>query len=148
MVSLDTTLEYTPRDFPGHKELWETLESMERPTIQLCCLLPPKGIPISPRSTNSCGRAPTYDVMVSYLRHNEYLSQGATRATLTDANPSEKKSPAADMRHSYNQVCITIRHFLDAVLKSDEGARAALSQLSTRAASSAALKLRYRAPRE
>ncbi len=85
--------------------------------------------------------------MVSDLRHNDYISQGAMRAALTDLSPAEKTSSAVSMRRSYDQVCITIRHFLDAVLKSDEDARAALNESSSRTVSPPALRVRYRAPR-
>jgi Chlorophyllase enzyme len=147
MVSLDTTVEYTPRDYAGHKELRQALENMEKPTIPVMLFASAERRPDFTRFDKFLQRAPRYEVAVPYLRHSEYISQGAMRAALPYEDVAERKSSTASMRDSYDQVCVTIRRFLDFVLKSDEKAEAVLDQSTALHSSPLPFKLRYKAPR-
>jgi hypothetical protein len=147
MVSLDTTIEYLPRDWPGVKQLLQALEGMQKPVIPTMLFASAERHPNFQIFDRYLQRAPKYEVTVSNLRHNDYVSQGALRAVLVDSNSTDRKNSALTMRRSYDQVCITIRYFLDAILKLDEDARAALKESSTRTISQPGLTITYRAPR-
>jgi hypothetical protein len=147
MVSLDTTLEYTSRNFPGHRQLRRTLESLEKPTIPVLLFASTERRPDFSTFDQFLQRAPRYEVAVSHVRHNEYISQGAIRAALASPDIAERKSSVTSMRQSYDQVCLTIRHFLDLVLGSDENAQTAFNPSAALATSPSSLKVRYKAPR-
>lgn len=146
MVSLDTTLEYTPRNFPGHKELLQELEKKEKPTIPIMLFASTERHPDFTKFDSFLHRAPRYEITVPYLRHNEYISQGALRAALLDHNVAGQRSSLAKMRSSYDQICLAINRFFDLVLKSDEDVDTLLNQ-SDPTSSSSSLKMRYKAPR-
>lgn len=134
MVSLDSTLEYTPRDFPGHKELRQRLEAMDKPSLPVMLFASAERAPDFTTLDGFLAHAPRYEVTVEHLRHNEYLSQGAMKSALTSGKAADK------MRAGYDRVCVTTKLFFDYVLKGDEKARIALT------GSVAGVEVRYRAP--
>ena len=147
MVSLDTTLEYTPRNFAGHKELRQTLEKMEKPTIPIMLFASAERRPNFTTFDGFLQRAPRYEAAVSHLRHTEYISQGAMRAALPSNDDAGRNSSPSSMRDSYDQVCLTIRRFLDLVLKSDDYAQDVLRPSSALAVPPSSMTVRYKAPR-
>jgi hypothetical protein len=64
MVSLDTTVEYTAPDFPGHKEYREALESMDKPTIPVMLFASAERSPDFGRFDVFLRQAPRYEVSV------------------------------------------------------------------------------------
>ena len=130
LVSLDTTLEYTPRNFPGHKELRLKLESLGRPSIPVILFASAERKPNFGTFDTYLQNAPRYQVSIPHLKHDDFISQGAARALLPD--------PAENVGRSYDVVCSTIKLFLDSTLKSSASATAALK---------ASPAVRYRPPR-
>lgn len=123
VVSLDTTFEYTPKNFPGHKEFIRNLEKSIQPVIPVMVFASAEKKPNFGKMDVFLKHAPRYEVSVPHLMHDDYVSHGALRA---DAS--------AEVRASFGDVCATVKAFLDVVLRG----RASLN-------APAGVKVRYRA---
>ncbi len=121
-VSLDTTLEYTAENFKGHKQVREAMRKLTAPRIPV--LLFARALPKPRFSTfdRYLRDAPRYEAEVAGVRHDDFLTHGYLGRSLMDSPNSGK------VRRSYEEVCRTIRRFLDASLKGDTQAARALEQ--------------------
>lgn len=141
VVSLDTTLEYTAADFPGHKEFREQLNGLARPRIPILLFATAERHPNFDTFGRYLRQAPRYEAQVRFLRHDDYLTYGAVRRMLSPNSQVEKRA-APLIRRSYEQVCALTRDFLHAHLQAD----AAALQQRLQAAKGIGLTLQYRAP--
>jgi dienelactone hydrolase len=111
LVSLDSTLEYTPRDFPGHKELRDRLAGMLHPRIPVLLFARADDIPPNFRTYDEhLLNALRYEAAVRHVKHDDFTMAGVYRRNL----------PA--VRDAYEHVCRTILYFLDCYLKTDSSA--------------------------
>jgi dienelactone hydrolase len=108
VVSLDTTLEYTPENFPGHLDLRKRFAQMVSPKVPVLIAA-------------SADRRPNFstwdrylpcraEAAVSYFSHNDFLFHGL----LSLAFAREK---ADEVRGNYDQLGRTLRAFFDAYLR-------------------------------
>jgi dienelactone hydrolase len=115
LVSLDSTLEYTPRDFPGHRELRGRLAVSGRPTIPVLLFARADDIPPNFRSYDEfLSQATRYEAAVRYLEHDDFTMAGAYRRNLPQ------------VRDAYEHVCRSVLAFLDCSLKADAARCAAV----------------------
>ena len=123
-VSLDTTLEYTSENFKGHKSLRSAMRKLPKPGIPV--ILFARGQPgPEPRFSTFDAylrNCPRYEANVAGVKHDDFLTHGYLGRTLMNM------SGADVVRRSYEELCRTIRLFLDASLKSDAKATVTLKQ--------------------
>jgi hypothetical protein len=125
-VSLDSTLEYTPRDFPGHKELRDRLLRLGRPRTPGLLFARGHGTPANFRTYDEyLLHAPRFEAAVQHVKHDDFTMRYG------------RDLPA--VRAAYQQVCRTILSVLDCHLK---GESAKCSSVK----SSGPVKLGFRPP--
>jgi dienelactone hydrolase len=137
LVSLDTTLEYTPENHKGHKLLRDALRKLAPPHIPVLLFAQAR---LKPRFSSFDGYlrdSPHYEAEAAELSHDDFLTHGYLGRVLMQAPNAEA------VRRSYEEVCRTIRTFLDVSLKGDAQAARALDQ----SAPSSPVLVRYRPAR-
>jgi pimeloyl-ACP methyl ester carboxylesterase len=85
---------------------------------------------------------PRYEVSITSLTHNDYLTHGAIRPDLI---PEKWPDARKERRASYDRLAEVIFNFLDASLKQRPEARGFLSQSVERSASDSRLHLQFKA---
>jgi hypothetical protein len=123
-VSLDTTLEYTPENFKGHRSLRNAMRTLAGPGIPV--ILFARGLPGPKPRFSTFDRylrnCPRYEAKVAAVNHDDFLTHGYLGRTL-------RNMPGANVvRRSYEELCRTIRLFLNASLKADAQAASSLKQ--------------------
>lgn len=135
-VSLDTTLEYTAENFKGHKSIREAMKKLAPPAIPV--ILFARGLPGPEPRFSTFDRylrnCPRYEAKVSGLSHDDFLTHGYLGRTLRNLSGAHK------VRASYEELCRTIRLFLDASLNADTQAASLLQQ----PAPASPVSIRYR----
>jgi dienelactone hydrolase len=121
-VSLDTTLEYTPEDFKGHKLVRNAMRKLIPPRIPVLLFARAMSEPRFNTFDRYLRDAPRYEAEVADVHHDDFLTHGYLGRALM-------RSPDAEVvRRSYEEVCRTIRTFLDASLKADTQSAHSLEQ--------------------
>ena len=138
-VSLDTTLEYTPASFKGHKELRRALADSELPMIPILLFASAERKPNFSTFDRYLSRASRFNASVSGLRHDDFLSHGLLRTILSDL-PRVETVP---VRRGYQAVCEIALRFLNACMEKAQCGPTALAP----GAGGDAVTIRYRGPR-
>jgi dienelactone hydrolase len=135
-VSLDSTLEYTRENFKGHKPVREALKKLTKPRIPVLLFArnQPDAKPRFSTFDDYLSNCVRYEAAASGVRHDDFLTHGFLGRALM------KKAEADVVRRSYEEICRTIRAFLDASLKGDTSAASFLK----RSDSSSPVSIRYR----
>lgn len=119
VVSLDTTLEYTPERFDGHRQLRKRFASLTPPRIPVLLFASAERNPNFGTFDQYLQSAGRYEASIRGLRHDDYITHGLMGAVIADREA---------VRKGYEEMCKTILAFLDAYLKSDDGAMGALTR--------------------
>jgi hypothetical protein len=136
-VSLDTTLEYSPEDYKGHKLVRDAIRKLTPPHIPVLLFAQARKHPRFSTFDSYLREAPRYEAEAAELHHDDFLTHGYLGRVLMQMPDAET------VRGSYEQVCRTIRVFLDASLKGDAQA-ARLLEVS---AAGSPVSVRYRPAR-
>jgi hypothetical protein len=136
-VSLDTTLEYTPENFQGHRALRDAMRRLTPPRIAVLLFAQARRKPRFSTFDSYLREAPRYEAAVAGFSHNDFLTHGYVGRALMQTPDAET------VRRSYEEVCRTIRIFLDAWMKSNRDAARLLEQ----SASSSPVSIRHRPAR-
>ncbi|HYI92047.1 MAG TPA: hypothetical protein VEX68_00755 [Bryobacteraceae bacterium] len=108
VVSLDTTLEYTPEDFEGHRSLRSRFASLKPVTAPV---LVAASAERSPRfSTWDRYLREHTDVSIPHFKHGDFLVHGSLARAYN-------RQLAAEVRSSYDHLVVAVRSFLDAMLR-------------------------------
>jgi hypothetical protein len=134
-VSLDTTIEYDEH-LQLHKSMLDALRKLTPPRIPVILFAQARLKPRFSAFDRYLRKAPRYEAQVAELSHDDFLTHGYLGRTLLQTADAEA------VRRSYEEVCRTIRSFLDASLKADRQAAIALEQ----AARSSPVAIRYKPP--
>jgi pimeloyl-ACP methyl ester carboxylesterase len=108
LVSLDSTLEYTPREFPGHRSLRKRLARLD-----------PPGVPVLIAA--SADRGPNFatwdrymprraEIAIPYFNHNDFLLHGSLARAFS-------REQGMEVRRNYDRLARTVRAFFDAHLR-------------------------------
>jgi dienelactone hydrolase len=127
-VSLDSTLEYTPRNFAGHKQLRDRLERMFRPRVPALLFARAADRPNFRTYDKYLSHAPRYEASVRFLKHDDFTVHGVI------------SRDAKTVRSAYDAVRRMILHFADCRLKQINAACNALK-------SSGPIAVNYKPPR-
>jgi hypothetical protein len=79
VVSLDTTLEYTPDDFPMHLSLRDTLRGLRKPEIRVLLAASADRQPNFATFDDYLGKSDRYEVSVKGFTHGDYLTHGVVQ---------------------------------------------------------------------
>jgi len=112
-VSLDTTLEYSPENYKGHKLVRDAIKKLTPPHIPVLLFAQARMHPRFSTFDRYLREAPRYEAEAAELNHDDFLTHGYLGRVLTQMPDAEA------VRGSYEEVCRTIRVFLDASLKGD-----------------------------
>jgi dienelactone hydrolase len=112
-VSLDTTLEYSPEDYKGHKLVRDAIRKLTPPHVAVLLFAQASRHPRFSTFDSYLREAPRYEAEAAELNHDDFLTHGYLGRVLTQMPNAEA------VRRSYEEVCRTIRAFLDASLKGD-----------------------------
>lgn len=109
VVTLDTTLEYD--EFLGlHKYTLDALEKLTPPQIPVLLLARSSPKPSFSAFNKYLRFAPRYEGEAAELKHDDFLSHGFLGRALTGSPET------ARVRRGYEEVCRTVKAFLDSVL--------------------------------
>jgi hypothetical protein len=109
-VSLDTTLEYTAEKFKGHRGLRRALKRLTPPQIPVLVLAQARMRPRFRTFDYYLRRSRHTYVAVPHVQHDHFLTHGFAGRVLT-GHPQ-----ASAVRRSYEEMCRTIKAFLDTSL--------------------------------
>lgn len=101
LVSLDTTLEYSPEDFPMHRSLRDAFRQLRKPEIRVFLAASAERQPNFATFDAYLRNSARYEVAVRGLTHGDYLTQGVVQR-----NNSE-------LRQTYDELGVLIQAFLD-----------------------------------
>ncbi len=133
-VSLDTTLEYSPEDFQGHKLVRDAIQKLTPPRIPVLLFAQTRKKPRFSTFDRYLREAPRYEAEAAEVSHDDFLTHGFLGRALMQTPNAEK------VRHGYEEICRTIRAFLDASLRADAQAAHSLEQSDP----SSPVSIRYR----
>ena len=136
-VSLDTTLEYKPEDYKGHKSVRDAMRKLTPPRIPVLLFARARLKPCFSTFDLYLREAPHYEAELAELSHDDFLPHGYLSRVLMQVPNAEA------VRRSYEEVCRTIRTFRDASLKADTQASRSLEQ----PALSSPVSIRYKPAR-
>ena len=107
-VSLDTTLEYTPEDFEGHRSFRIRIASLKPVRV---AVLVAASADRSPRFTTWDRYLPERaDVSIRQFKHGDFLVHGSFARAYN-------RELAAEVRSGYDHLVVTTRSFFDAKLR-------------------------------
>ena len=121
-MSLDTTLEYSPEDYNRHKLMRDMMRKRTPPRIPVLLFAQARRNPRFTAFDTYLLHSPHYEAEAAPLDHDDFLTHGFLGRALSN------KAGAEAVRDAYQDVCRTIRSFLDASLKGDSASAGNLLQ--------------------
>ena len=129
MVSLDSTVEYSPPAEPGFEPLKARLANAERLAGPIMVYASKDEKPDFLLHWGHLKYTRLYTEAVSDLEHNDFITQGAARFAFLPGRRIPQAKAAA-IRAGYDRVCLHSRKFFDAYLKGDREAEQFLKRSS------------------
>jgi hypothetical protein len=117
-VLLDTTLEYTPEDFPLHRILRDALQDLRPPSVPMLEAASANREPNFGTFREFLEYAPVYQVETQLQAHGDYVANGVLGREFAAA-PGED---AGKIRAAYGDLARLVLRFLDQTLKSNASA--------------------------
>ena len=114
---LDSTLEYTPESFEGHRPVRHALAEQRPPRKAVLLIASAERHPNFRTFDRYLRQADRYEASVRGLTHDDYLTHGIMRAFTGVPRPT--KIDEETLQQGYQAVCQTILSFLTASLKAD-----------------------------
>jgi len=122
VVSLDTTLEYSADRYEVHKYMRDAMKKLRPPRIPVLLFAQARLHPNFSPFDDYLRWAPRYEAEAAVLSHADFVAHGYLGRALMGTADGEV------VWRSYEEVCRTVRLFLDVSLKGDAGAGRALGE--------------------